>query len=287
MSKPAGRGVLVAALAVPIAMVLAPLTASADVPVIPVPDDHAAGAGVANESGAAVAQYLPVGDAVPDEVEIADEDFGTEDVFAADEFIQTGGGVTVVDDPYVSYESEDLPVEVSDDAEATEIDEIDEPEATEVETPEVDEVEAPEVDEVEANEVEPTAMVGDFDTGDAEVSWGDGGTAVSYEDTSAYAGEDGAWVSDTESGAMSDDGNLSHSAETAAWHEETNAAAGSDGAQVEMISSGTMTGGDGPNWTAGDDEFDGTLADYEHTTAQAGSDGAWVSDVESSAGDLD
>jgi hypothetical protein len=292
MRRLTGRGLLVAAFAVPIAMVITPMTASADVP-----DDLAAyedvSGSVASEDGAGIVDDSPFGD-----IEGA---YATEEGAATFEADDEDSSENYSDD--YSSDDEDLyDVHVVEDDDE-DVDEVlvieDDEEFTENSTEGYatlgndSTVEAIESDDDEVYEASYDATFeaaeDDDDYGhngyDGYESWDDDGmTVATYEDSSAYAGQGGAWINSTESGAMSSHDGFD--SETAAWYSELTAAAGQGGSFVESTESSAMTSDD-MDWSHGWHEDNESWAEFEHSTAGAGHGGAWVSETSSAAGELD
>ena len=277
MPKSAGRGVVFAALAVPLALMAAPLTASAEEPDDVVISDQALAGAVATPDAAAAMASATTTTTV-EEAEDADVwDGPRPDLVYVPETVD----VSYSSDEDVTEDiTEDVAEDVTEDAteEATE-------EATEDATEEYSE-------ETSTEAVAVVAPVHDMSVVD-DSDW----VGATYEDVVAHAGSDGAWVTSTESGAVSGDDGVLSGSDTAAWYEEVTAAAGSDGAFVESTESeafsgdgwghGDLVDGDFDGDYAGDFDDDVTGAAYEHTAAAAGEDGAWVENVESGAFELD
>lgn len=282
MPKLAGRGTLLAALAVPFVVVVAPLTATADT--------DPAGA-VATEEGAAVVSTS----SVAAQNEVGAWYHGTGNVFESEE-----------SEEVVDVESEEA---ASPEVEATSL--------TPVKTrpAPIEHVVVKDDDDDYEDYYE------DDETDEEEVVEDDGVAFAVHEEIEAGAGAEGAWVDATESGAVEVDGD-GMSEDTAAWHNNVTAAAGEEGAFVDATSSASgntdgwhvhgddgvtfagysehmaVAGEDGA-WTSnvesvavhghgGHDGHDGaTIAGYAEHMSGAGEDGAWSSSVESAAGDLD
>jgi hypothetical protein len=255
----AGRGVLIAALAVPVALAAAPLTASADDTYDVVMTEQAVADAVATDDGAAAMAATTSTTAV--EV--------SEDVWH-------GPDPDVAYAPQVTYSTED--------EDTTEITEAVDEDATEEVTEESTEAVA---------DVAPVAETRGVDTDDDLVHSTDDWVGASYEHVAAFAGADGAWVTSTESHAVSGDHGGPSGSDTAVWFEETTAAAGEGGAYVESTESGAF---ESDGWGHGGfsghhhhhhHHHDVTGAMYDHSAAAAGEDGAWVEDVESAAFEQD
>ena len=267
MPKIPGRATMAAAMAAPLVLFLAPVTASADVP------DGSFG-GVATPAGAAIA-FVPF-----------DHDNYTE-VFTAPPVVEE---IDTVDVDVVDEHSSSENVIYAENVIAEDItihqDGSEDGNAVYEETVEL------------APAAEPVAVTDDDDDVHhhvySDVTDDDGVTGAYYEDTVASAGPGGAWVSTVESGAVtSHDGHMLSDGDTAAWYHEATAAAGSDGAFVESTSSAVVSDSDDgwhddDGWSHDDwSDDDNTFAEYEHTGAYAGAGGAWVDDLESGAGESD
>ncbi|MBB4905878.1 hypothetical protein [Actinophytocola algeriensis] len=268
MPKLAGRGVLIAALAVPVALAAAPLTASADEPYDVVMTDQMTANAVATEDGAAAA-------AAATNTTFVEE---SEDVWHGPD-----PDVEYVPEVIYSTEDEDT-TEITEDA-AEELTEESTEEVTEESTEESTEETSTEAVAVVTPVDQTWGTYTDDDLDDSTDAW----AGASYENIAAYAGADGAWVTSTESHAVAgDDSGLSGS-DTAVWHEQTTAAAGEDGAYVESTESGAF---ESDGWGHGGfsehhHHHDVTGAMFEHTAAAAGEDGAWVENLESAAFEQD
>lgn len=271
MPKLVGRSVFFAALALPIAMVAAPLTASA---------------GATDET--AVAEKVTAR-------EDATEFFGEPDWCCLEEaeledvnVIYTINGIhdndnnddtsydieTTYEDDVTLYDVdvyEDEDVHVHDVVHEDEVEVVHEDADTDVHILPAHEVEAVEDDDVDVVDV--VNVVEDDDV-----------TFATYSDVAAAAGPDGAWVHSTESGAVSgNDGHGYPMNDTAAWYEDVTAAAGSDGAFVEATESAAADL-DSYGWNHGwDDDSDITGAYHEVFAAHAGDEGAWTHTSESAA----
>jgi hypothetical protein len=275
MPRIPGRATMAAAMAAPLVLFLAPVTASADVP------DGAFTAGVATPAGAAVTfvpfdhdDYSEVFTAPPvddeaDEIEVDELEIDTVDVDVDEDSSQN-----------VIYAENVIAENITVDQDGHE-----------------DGSEDVLVDDEETVELAPAAVPASVTDDDddvhhhvySDVTWDDEETGAYYEDTTASAGIGGAWVTTVESGAVtSHNEHMLSDGDTAAWYHEATAAAGSDGAFVESTSSAAVSDSD-DDWSHDDwsHDDDSTFAEYEHVGAYAGPGGAWVGELESAAGEID
>ena len=267
MPKLAGRGVFFAALAVPFALVAAPLTASAEGPDDVVITEETLAGAVATPDAAAAMASATTTTAVEDTWSGPGPDWS----YAPEPLAVTSSS----DDG----EEEDVAEEVSEAAT-----EDDSEESTETAVEDAVEQTSTEAVAVVAPAYEVDAVEHDDDVIETADEW----VGATYSDVAAHAGPDGAWVSSTESGAVSgDDDGFPGSDGTAAWYEEATAAAGSDGAYVESTETGAFESDGWGHGNVFDGDDDLTGASYEHTAAAAGEDGAWVENVEAAALETD
>ncbi|MCT2582927.1 hypothetical protein [Actinophytocola gossypii] len=275
MPKLAGRGTLLAALAVPFVVVVAPLTATADT--------DPAGV-VATEEGAAVlstsstAVQHEVGAWYDGTTNLVDSEEATETPSEEASLSPVKARPASIDHLAIKGDEED-----------------DEDEDTDEESVEDNGVSFVVHDEFEAAAGDEGAWVETSESGAVESDGMSGGSAAWHHEAEAAAGEDGAYVESNSSAAGESDGyhddyNGHHGEDdgyhgtgvTFAGYEETTAAAGEEGAFVESTSSVAVDAGGYGHHGDG-----ATFAAYEEHAAAAGDDGAWTSSVESAAGEID
>lgn len=285
MPKLAGRGVFIAALAVPIAMVIAPLTATAEEPDETVVTEEQSG--VATEDGAMASAGSTV--TTEDEGEyVASEDMESDDVdhdgFRPGPAWYYHGPDE--DNDHVTYvingihDDGDYGNETSDDTIVDDVAIVDSYVNVDEDAYEHEGVH--DDADVDAMAVSPAHDVDVIEVDEDDNEWAEEETSfVTYEDSSSGAGSEGAWTSSTESGAFSENGGFGHGDVSGAYYEELTAAAGGDGAFVDSIESAAGHFG---GFGHGDDDASGAY--HEEFTAGAGSEGAWVDQVESAAGEL-
>jgi hypothetical protein len=293
MPKLAGRRVYLVALAVPIAMVIAPMTASAEGPDEAVTTEQASTAAVATDDAAAAEASATTTDEESDTFSPGPDWYPTDNVSVAN-YDPDDNAVTYVingihnDSVAGNYENEDennsYEYEVNDAAaEGPDIDLVDH----DVVENDID------VNDVDEDEVVENDVVDDDDVTDVDGMYymdEDDSAAANYSDVTAAAGPDGAWVNSTEAGAVIGDNGWGHSYGddnvTGAYYDELTAAAGSHGAYVESVESGAGEFADHDGYADfGDDDVTGAY--HEEFSAGAGDGGAWTQGIESGAVDLD